>query len=312
MSWLQLACWKPPNSALLPAGRPFREVMSRCHVLFGHGKGRALLGTYAGLTGPRQNARSLGWTVVAITLVMRLTESNLLLVVLGAVLLGGCAPREYPLKSTLPSDPSAPGEGDSTTTVHSGTGMAASTQPTDENVPVERFRAAIEELPSNGVAERTASFDIAYPSTQEEYDDLAGWTIVLVTALSRDERELPLRRVYSRLNDREVDLQSAAERRIELTPSQSDVADAFGKYRFDGLYYFPVLLTRVPTEIVIDFNRTRTGFVVGQFPPRHNQDALPPGLELGDDLGTPNPVAVHALVEKEFPFFAPRKSSAHE
>lgn len=233
-------------------------------------------------------------------------------VVASILALGGCS--LAPAKE--PEAPSATPDEEPASSPRTGTqrgeahvvepGDGVTYQPTDKLKPLRHLRESIPELPTNGVVHRIVLADIAYPSSAEEDRALDGWTLVLLTALSHEERELPLARAFIRSQAGELPLQAAIQKRSTVPDSFSDVAEVFGRHRFDALYYFPTGMVLVPVTIFVDFSAARTDFEVLRFPVDSTTlQSLPAGVDLNRAPGTPSPSAVEAFVAREFPFMAP-------
>jgi hypothetical protein len=203
------------------------------------------------------------------------------------------------LRSGEPHEPSS-----AHAEAYESAGTRGASGPTTDQTINLRLQAVANDLKGRGEVSRIAIGDIAYPRTQAENVELGGWGLVLVTALTRDPSELPIKRVVVRSSAGEMELQAATTRlqlNAELPP---DVKSAFGAHRFDGLYYIPVAATRVECKVVIDFAANRTNFQTLQFPPPPDQDALPRDVEVIVEVGAPNPEAAQRLFREEFPFLA--------
>src|SRR5438093_61261 len=59
-----------------------------------------------------------------------------------------------------------------------------------------RIREAASKYAEFAPVPRAAFFDITYPANRTEYDDLAGFGVLLVTVVTQDAAELPVPRVY--------------------------------------------------------------------------------------------------------------------
>jgi hypothetical protein len=111
---------------------------------------------------------------------------------------------------------------------------------------------------------RAVFHDIAYPADEKEYAALDGFGVMLVSVFSQDKDELPPKRIFARVGDAEIILRLFTS--VFVKDSGSDmVKKVLGPYRWDGLYYYPVYLTLQAQEIVLDFAKSRTGFVIARF-----------------------------------------------
>lgn len=125
----------------------------------------------------------------------------------------------------------------------------------------EQIEQAAEEYQSDAPVPRIALTDMAFPSDPEEYTALDGYGVLLVFAVTQENDELPPKRVYVRINDKEVNLKLFASG-FEKYSGNKLVNRVFGEYRWDGLYFFPVYFAKSAQTLVIDFAKDRDGFVL--------------------------------------------------
>ncbi len=127
-----------------------------------------------------------------------------------------------------------------------------------------RIRDAASKYAAHAPIPRIALFDVTYPANRVEYDELAGFGVLLVTVLTQDATEIPVPRVY--LDGAAVthDFRLLSSLRSPVT--EASIVRVFGRHRFDGLYAFPMHLRRVTADLKIDFAIRRTGFVLARFP----------------------------------------------
>lgn len=62
------------------------------------------------------------------------------------------------------------------------------------NESVRAFALRLQKL--GGISARFIHHDIAYPNGRDEFDRMGGYALLLITAISQDSLELPLKRVY--------------------------------------------------------------------------------------------------------------------
>ncbi len=62
------------------------------------------------------------------------------------------------------------------------------------------------EVSESGAIKRLAFFDIAFPSSPQEFVALDGNGVILVTAISHDSTELPLKKVHVKAEDENIEL----------------------------------------------------------------------------------------------------------
>lgn len=166
------------------------------------------------------------------------------------------------------------------------------------NETAERTRKAA----PNGAA-RGAVIDFAWPQDAKEYRALAKYVIVLISAVSQDARELPLRRVYVRpKRGRDIALEKIGSERRGV-PKNSVLYDVLGPYREDGFYLAPAGTMMKEGTLMADFAARRKEFrlyVLPGDPPdfveadRHPMPA--PGAK-------PDPKALKAMLEREYTGF---------
>jgi hypothetical protein len=150
---------------------------------------------------------------------------------------------------------------------------------------------------------RLALFDVAYPASDAELAEMAGYGVLLVTALSQDASELPPKRLYGVINGtgKTLSLISATTSATTQSPTVSKV---LGSHRWDALYLFPVYLTRDGAKIAMDFAAHRKGFVLGTFSSA-DQKNLNYKSFVADPPRVASPPAdvVMNLIAREFPGF---------
>jgi len=150
---------------------------------------------------------------------------------------------------------------------------------------------------------RATFHDFAYPADEKEYAALDGFGVMLVSVFSQDRDEIPPKRIFARVGDSEITLHLFTS--VFVKESGSDmVKKVLGPNRWDGLYYYPVYLTLQAKELVMDFAKNRTGFVMAQLADKDRAaldflktPILPPK---GDK---PPKEAITKLVAREYPGF---------
>jgi hypothetical protein len=135
-------------------------------------------------------------------------------------------------------------------------------QPTSSGNIASRIDAAAEKYQQYAPIPRIGFYDIAWPSSEAELAALNGHGVVLVTVLTQDAKEVPLSRVYGRVDGVEVPLQQIAAVST-IQDSSKPSSRVFGPYRWDALYVLPVYLESRSARIEADFAANRTGFVLG-------------------------------------------------
>jgi hypothetical protein len=175
----------------------------------------------------------------------------------------------------------------------------AGTSPVTDEVVLGRIDDAARGVPKNGVAPRIALAALAYPRTQREFVAMGGFGLLLVTALSHDPAELPIAKVVSEMRGEAVELPLVASRVGQ--PPNAKIPSVFGKARFDGIYLFPVFITRLNTKIVVYLGGGRFPVHVMNFPAPPEEDGMPSELDLDFEPREPSVDAMLKLLEEELP-----------
>lgn len=124
------------------------------------------------------------------------------------------------------------------------------------------------------VAARGGFHDIAFPKDGKEFHRLNGYGLLVVTAVSQDSSELPLRRVYVQGEQGPEVLQRLFSISSAVEPPDGAVAQVFGPFRADAMYLFPVHWKFKDSKLLTDFAQNRRGFQLATFPER-----IPPALK---------------------------------
>jgi len=149
---------------------------------------------------------------------------------------------------------------------------------------------------------RVAWFDLTPPADAEEYQALAGFGVLLVTAITRDGSELPIQRVYLQSDQGAQDLRMLSS--VGSTIKDSEIAKALGQHRYDAIYLFPMNLRHESGQLLVDFAMHRSNFVLVNLPlePDAYPDSPPTAAVAPDD-------ALDRLLRREFPGFVKSKES---
>ncbi len=118
------------------------------------------------------------------------------------------------------------------------------------------------------VAARAGFHDIAFPRDSKEFHRLNGYGLLVVTAISQDSSELPLRRVYVQGEHGQQALQRLFSTSSAVEPPDGAVAQVFGPFRSDAMYLFPVHYKFKDSKLLTDFEQNRKGFQLATFPER--------------------------------------------
>jgi hypothetical protein len=162
----------------------------------------------------------------------------------------------------------------------------------------ERINMEAQNLPKSL---RVVFFDIAYPIDSNEFTSMDGNALILVTAFSHDQRELPLKSVYVNSEEKNIELKIISFM-LSIQNPTSLAAKTFGQYRMDGIYLFPVYLKAKPGNIAADFSKNREGFVFSELGSL-DKDKLE-GLPFTPPNGKePSPDILQRFIAREFPGF---------
>jgi hypothetical protein len=174
--------------------------------------------------------------------------------------------------------------------------------PDDMTKRLEETAERIKKISPSG-APRAAQFDFAWAQDEDEYKALAKYAVVLVSVVSKDENELPLKRVYIRNKwNRETELERISSERRDV-PKDSLTYSVIGAYREDSFYLAPAGLMKSEGDVVADFAANRTGFRL------YNLPGAPPDFIEADRHAMPakdakpDPKALKAMLEREYSGF---------
>jgi hypothetical protein len=101
--------------------------------------------------------------------------------------------------------------------------------------------------------------------TAAEYAALAKQTVFLIVMLTHKSEELPLKRVYVRVDGRDTPVPRIAGSRGEIEDN-SLATQVYGRYREDGIYLVPSATMLRDGQILMDFANGRTASLMMQLP----------------------------------------------
>jgi hypothetical protein len=151
-------------------------------------------------------------------------------------------------------------------------------------------------------AARGSSVDFCWASSPEEYRALAKHVLVLVSVVTQDAAELPLRRVYVTVGGKETELTALSSQRSDVRKG-SKTFSVLGPYREDGFYLAPAGLMMSDGYLQADFAVRRNGFNLYKLP------GTPPDFIKSDSNSMPAPdarpetPALKALLQREYKGF---------
>jgi len=166
----------------------------------------------------------------------------------------------------------------------------------------ERIEAGAIKYQANAPIPRVVLYDIGYPNNEQEYAALDGHAVILLTALAQQREELPLHRVYVLVDGKEIDLKPLKLVLSEQSAAASVSAKTFGAFRADALYLLPIYLRMKAGDLMVDFERNKTGLRIATFGTpvpaevgRLNIKA-PTGAEVSDKT-------LEEFIKREYPSF---------
>ena len=151
-------------------------------------------------------------------------------------------------------------------------------------------------------AARGASVDFTWPADADEYRTLAKHVLVLVSVVTQDKAELPLRRVYVTVNGRETEL-------TRLSSQLSDVGKGsvtftvLGPFREDGFYLAPAGVMMADGYLQADFAVRRNGFNLYKLPGDAPAFIKADNNPMPAKDAKPETPALRALLQREYKGF---------
>ena len=114
-------------------------------------------------------------------------------------------------------------------------------------------------------AARGSSVDFSWASNPEEYRALAKHALVLVSVVTQDAAELPLRRVYVNIDGRETELVRLSSQ-LSAVRKGSKTYSMLGPFRENGFYLAPAGVMMADGYLQADFAVRRNGFNLYKLP----------------------------------------------
>lgn len=151
-------------------------------------------------------------------------------------------------------------------------------------------------------AARGSSVDFSWAASPEEYRALAKHVVVLVSVVTQDQAELPLRRVYVNIDGRETELTRLSSQ-LSGVRKGSKTYSVLGPYREDGFYLAPAGSMMADGYLQADFAVRRNGFNLYKLP------GTPPDFIKADSDPMPAPnakpatPALQTMLQREYKGF---------
>jgi hypothetical protein len=173
--------------------------------------------------------------------------------------------------------------------------------PADMTERLEKAAVRTKEQAPKGAA-RGSSIDFCWPSSVEEYQAIGKYVLVLVSVVTQDAVELPLRRVYATVNGEQTELVRLSSQRRDVGKG-STTFSILGPFREDGFYVAPAGLMMSDGYLQADFAIRRNNFNLYKLP-----GTAPDFIKADKDPmpardATPNMPALKALLTREYQGF---------
>lgn len=165
-----------------------------------------------------------------------------------------------------------------------------------------RIEEAAIKYQANAPISRVVLYDIGYPHDDQEYSSLDGNAVMLITALSKEREELPLKRVYVLIDGKETELKLIKSVLSEQAANSSLSAKTFGAFRVDALYLLPVVLRMKSADLVADFGRNKTGVKVATFGTPVSAEVGRLSIKAPTGAG-PSDKTLEEFIKREYPSF---------
>jgi hypothetical protein len=106
---------------------------------------------------------------------------------------------------------------------------------------------------------------VAWPDDRDTYTRMAHYTVLLLTMISQDSRELPVKRVYLRAGSAELPVRKIWSVR-SVVPVGTFAAKMFGRHREDAFYLVPGSRLMADGALLADLTARRHGMTLMQLP----------------------------------------------
>lgn len=173
--------------------------------------------------------------------------------------------------------------------------------PADMTQRLEKAALRTKEQAPKGAA-RGSSIDFCWPSSAAEYQAIGKYVLVLVSVVTQDAAELPLRRVYVTVDGEQTELTRLSSQRRDVGKG-STTFSILGPFREDGFYVAPAGLMMRDGYLQADFAIRRNNFNLYKLP------GTPPDFVKADSDpmpakdAAPNMAALKALLAREYQGF---------
>ncbi len=145
-----------------------------------------------------------------------------------------------------------------------------------------------------------AIFENCVPRSIEEYFKFDKNSVLLIAAISRNKRELPISKVYFKQGE-----QTIKANKVFSTVSKvqnKEIANAFGNFREIAVCLVPLKYQNLPYDLFVNWNNEKTPLKIGVLDPSE-EEILPlfaKDPSWNEHMGTVNHAAVKAFIYKKF------------
>ena len=153
--------------------------------------------------------------------------------------------------------------------------------------------------------ERVTFFDAALPASEEELKEMAGYGLLILTAISHDPDELPPSRVYLKFERQVIPLKLVALSSSQVD-SGSTIGRVYGSHRMDAVFLVPIYVVPKGAEVQVDFAKNRAAFGAGWLGPMELQSSIA-GATKPEPGAAPAAAALAGLMKREYPGFLAEK-----
>ena len=176
------------------------------------------------------------------------------------------------------------------------------TEPATPERMNQRIAEAAVKYQDHAPIARAVFYDIGYPANKQEFANLDGCAVILISALSQEQDELPLKRVYVLADAQQIELKSVQKVLVDQSGTSSPSTKTFGNYRADALYLLPVYLRLKATEVLVDFAKNKNDYKIATFGTEVDASVsnLPRNVPTGSG---PSENILKDFIKREFPGF---------
>lgn len=173
-----------------------------------------------------------------------------------------------------------------------------SVSPADMTERLEKSAVRTKEAAPQGAA-RGSAVDFSWPSSAEEYQAIGKYVLVLVSVVTQDAAELPLRRVYVNANGEQTELVRLGSQRSGVQKA-STMFSILGPFREDGFYVAPASLMMGEGYLQADFAVRRSQFNLYKLPGAPPDFVKADGDPVPAKDARPNLPALKAMLQREY------------